>query len=119
MAVSECVFNRLNPVDEEQRLKFEYEANDDTTALKLLARPIAEQEAELKTWRERNRTVLNDRDELSQQPRKGGVSMGVVRREREEDRFGEGMVEATECSDTDRSAKLSFCIITTCTFCYM
>ena len=104
MAVSECVFNKLNPIDdEEHRLKFEYEVNDDITALKQLARPVAEQEAELKEWRERNRIVTNDRSR-QEQPRNVGVERGVVRKEREEDRFGDGMVEATECSDTDRSA---------------
>jgi hypothetical protein len=109
MAVSECVFNKLNPVDdEEHRLKFDYEVNDDIAALKLLARPVAEQETELKEWRERNRMVMDNRDELSQQKRCGnvGVVKGVIRKEREANRFGDGMVEATECSDTDRSAKI-------------
>lgn len=125
MAVSECVFNKLNPVnDEEHRLKFEYEVNDDITALKLLARPVAEQEAELKEWRERNRTVTSDRSR-QEQCRDVGVAKGVVRKEREEDRFGDGMVEATECSDTDRSAKIlagDFCLhsgYSACMYCYM
>ena len=101
MAVSECVFNKLNPIDdEEHRLKFEYEVNDDITVLKQLARPVAEQEAELKEWRKRNKIVTNDRSR-HEQPKNVGVARGVVR---EEDRFGDGMVEATECSDTDRSA---------------
>ena len=104
MAVAECVFNKLNPIDdEEHRLKFEYEVNDDVTGLKQLARPVAEQEAELKEWRERNKIVTNDRSR-QEQPRNVGVARSVVRKEREEDRFGDGMVEATECSDTDRSA---------------
>ena len=105
MAVAECVFNKLNPIDDEEHwLKFEYEVNDDITGLKQLARPVAEQEAELKEWRERNKIVTNDRS-WQEQPRNVGVARGVVRKEREEDRFGDGMVEATECSDTDRSAK--------------
>ena len=104
MAVSESVFNRLNPVDQEHRLKFEYETNDEITALRLLARPVLEQEADLKEWRERNRIVVNDKlSQEEQQQRKVGVARGVIRQEREADRFGEGMVEATECSDTDRS----------------
>ena len=102
MAVGECVINKLNPVDEEHQLKFEYETNDDLTALKLLARSIPEQEAELKAWREKKRTISSDKDGQSHQHNKGGVVRGVVT---QEDRFGQGMVEAKECSDTDRSAK--------------
>ena len=119
MAVSECIFNKLNPVDKEHELKFDYEANDEITALKLLARPVAEQEGELKAWRERNRTVMNDREKLAQQEqrRKVGVARGVVRRE--EDRFGEGMVEATECSDTDRSANSVYSLLLSCMYWYM
>ena len=123
MTVGECVFNKLNPVDKEHQLKFEYEASDEITSLKLLARPVAEQEAELKAWRAKNTTVLNDKDKQSQHW-KGDVARGVVREEKKENRFGEGMVEATECSDTDRSAKLTTSdkfqvMIEKCICCYM
>ena len=102
MAVGECLFNKLHPQDTERQLKFEYETTDDIMALRLLSRPITEQEAELKVWREgRGLTTSNlKEDESASNRSKGeeGVVVGVVK----EERFGEGFVEATECSDTDR-----------------
>ena len=101
MAVGECVFNKLNPQDKEHQLKFEYETNDDITALKLLARPIPEQEAELKSWWVEHQLISNEpvrSQQVCHDKPVGGAEDVVGGGER----FGHGLVEAQECSDTDR-----------------
>lgn len=103
MAVGECVFNRLHSQDEEHRLKFEYETTDEIRELQQLARPISEQEVELKAWRE-GRGSSSDNDE----ERGEDLSTSQTEADREvkgEERYGEGLVEARECSDSDRSAR--------------
>lgn len=48
MVVGECLMNQLHPTkDEEHRLKFDYPISAETETIRKLARPVAEQEAEL------------------------------------------------------------------------
>ena len=101
MVVGECLINNLNPLDEKHQLKFEYEANDELIALKLLARPISEQEAELMAWREGCGSLSSDLGK-AESVKDHSKAEHLTQ---PEERFGEGLVEATECSDTDRLAK--------------
>ena len=100
MAVGECVFNKLNREDSEHQLKFEYETNDEIADLKLLARSISEQEKDLDVLREKAHSIADIDSKAvlcGEQPDEGGKAVAGV-----EERFGEGYVQATECSDTDR-----------------
>ena len=98
MAVGECVFNKLNREDSEHQLKFEYETNDEIAALKLLARSISEQEKDLDVLREKAHSISDNKAvSCGEQPVEDGKAVAGV-----EERFGEGYVQATECSDTDR-----------------
>lgn len=96
MVVGECVMNSFNLSDEKHKLKFDYPTTQDIESIKALSRPIAIQEKELK--RIGTDTIPGPMQQTlevkSTQQQQGGFS--------NTERFGEGMVNATECSDTDR-----------------
>ena len=100
--------------EEENELKFDYEPNPETESIKKLARPLDEQEKDLK--RELETTELHDKmksvnktresrsiDEISRDRHLDAASSKVLEDERHASpqRFGEGYVHAVECSDSD------------------
>ena len=96
MAVGECVMNRFNPSDYKHKLKFEYTTNQDIESIKALCRPIAVQEKELKQIRP---DKIPDPVQAQPLEDKSAEQQRVLSNSA---RFGEGMVNATECSETDR-----------------
>ncbi len=103
MAVGECLINKLNKasLEEKNKLKFEYVGTPETEAIEKLARPISEQEEDLKEEMKRN-TVI----EGGGGGNRGGVvveggSLGNRDVPPSVKRFGEGLVHTVDCSDSD------------------
>lgn len=95
MVVGECLMNKFNSLDKEHRLKFDYATTQDIENIKELSKPLTLQEEELK----KSKTSTTS-DPIQETP-----LIKYVQEEGEvviNERFGEGMVNATECSDTDR-----------------
>ncbi len=121
MAVGQILMNLLHPsTKEKDQLKFDYASSPDVNSIEKLARPLEEQESELRlSWasngmvgvaRERGSNVDEDGPATEVGPRKlsrDSAESGSSSDEDLEDKrsstrdFGEGFVHAVDCSDTD------------------
>lgn len=119
MAVGQTLMNLLHPTTKESnRLKFDYEPSPDTASIERLARPLEEQEKELReTWPVTADggvvTSVGGFVESKENPDARVSSKSVPSRVRSRSsssssasdtpprQFGEGLVRAVDCSDSD------------------
>lgn len=106
MAVGQTLMNMLHPMmDDTAKLNFDYEPSPDTVAIEKLARPVHEQEEELREMRGDGGgggvSGSDDTVTVSTKPKGGVCSSSSSLSGSPSGQFGEGYVHAVECSDGD------------------